>query len=242
MADCDWLSLEGRIITLLDRRVESVHVDVNDLANPRFVHRWRLTCVSRHPRSNCSRPATMIRNSVPRGRKAMPKKKTSSSQSLDEGRHPTTQSLFEGENARGGSRESDEANRGCGPAKGEDDRNWSRSSPLRIATHRSTSPKSGGPLDAPVYPGGLRFARPAIKAVEDAVLTLATRLEQIENMVHPTQEVNSPRVAAVRPRVSARPGPADRGPAPARLDGVSLRSPSGGLSASWRSAAAWRIA
>jgi hypothetical protein len=27
-----------------------------------------------------------------------------------------------------------EANRGCGPAKGEDDRNWSRSSPLRIVT------------------------------------------------------------------------------------------------------------
>ena len=32
-------------------------------------------------------------------------------------------------------------------------------------------------------------------------LTLASRLEQIENMVHSTQEVNSPRVAAVRPRV-----------------------------------------
>ena len=42
MADCDWLTLEGRIIALLNRRVESVHVDVNDFANPPFVHLWRL--------------------------------------------------------------------------------------------------------------------------------------------------------------------------------------------------------
>jgi UDP-N-acetylmuramyl tripeptide synthase len=41
MADCDWLTLEGRIVALLDRRVEGVHVDVNDLANPPFVHLWR---------------------------------------------------------------------------------------------------------------------------------------------------------------------------------------------------------
>jgi hypothetical protein len=34
MADRHWLTLEGRIVALLDRRVESVHVDVNDLANP----------------------------------------------------------------------------------------------------------------------------------------------------------------------------------------------------------------
>jgi len=40
MADCDWLTLEGRIVALLDRRVESVHVDVNDLANSSFIHRW----------------------------------------------------------------------------------------------------------------------------------------------------------------------------------------------------------
>jgi hypothetical protein len=71
---------------------------------------------------------------------------------------------------------------GGGPAKDEDDRNWSRSSPLRIATH-DDSPNSGGLLDAPVYPGGLRFARPAIKAVEDAVLTLATGPEQSDR--HP---------------------------------------------------------
>jgi hypothetical protein len=42
MADCDWLTLQGRIIALLDRRVESVHVDVNDLANPTLVHLRRL--------------------------------------------------------------------------------------------------------------------------------------------------------------------------------------------------------
>jgi hypothetical protein len=163
------------------------------------------------------------------------------SQSLDEGRCAATQSLFEGENACGGRCESDEANRGGGPAKGEDDRNWSRSSPLRIATH-GDPPKSGGLLDAPVYSGRLRFAPLTVKAGEDALLTLESKLEQIENMVHSTQEVNFTRVAAVRPRVSARPGPADRGPAPARLDGASFRSPSGGLSASWRSAAARRIA
>ena len=33
-------------------------------------------------------------------------------------------------------------------------------------------------------------------------------------MLHPTREVNSTRVAAVRPRVFARPSPANRGPAP----------------------------
>src|ERR1700677_97111 len=179
MADCDWPTPEGRIITLLDRRVESVHVDVNDLANSPFVHLWRLTCVSRHLQSNRSRPATMPRTLAPRGRrKHDAEKEDSRSQSLDEGRRAATQSLFEGENACGGRCESNEANRGCSPAKGEDDRDWSRSSPLRIATHND-SPKSGGPLDAPVYPGGVRFARPAIKAVEDAVLTLATKLEQI---------------------------------------------------------------
>jgi hypothetical protein len=42
MADCDWLTLQGQIIALLDRRVESVHVDVNDFANPLFIHLWRL--------------------------------------------------------------------------------------------------------------------------------------------------------------------------------------------------------
>ena len=184
----------------------------------------------------------MLRNSIPQGRsKRYAEKEDSRSQSLDEGRHPATQSLFEGENACGGSRESNEANRGCSPAKGEDDRNWSRSSPLRIATH-DDSPKSGGPLDAPVYPGGVRFARPAIKAVEDAVLTLAPKVEQIENMLYPTREVNSPRAAAIRHRVSARPGPADRRPAPARLCGTAIRSSCGRLSTPRRGAAAWRIA
>jgi hypothetical protein len=76
MTHRDWLTLEGRIVALLDRRVESVHVDVNDLANSPFVHLGRLTRVSRHPQSNRSRPATMIRTSVPQGRTAMPKKKT----------------------------------------------------------------------------------------------------------------------------------------------------------------------
>jgi hypothetical protein len=41
MADCDWLTLEVRIVALLDRRVEIVHVDVNDLTNPPFVHLLR---------------------------------------------------------------------------------------------------------------------------------------------------------------------------------------------------------
>ena len=65
-----------------------------------------------------------------------------------------------------------------------------RSSPLRIATHDG-SPKSGGPLSAFVYPGGLRFALAAIEVVGDADLTLTSRQEQIENMLHPTREVNS---------------------------------------------------
>jgi hypothetical protein len=38
MADCDWLILKIRIVALLDRHVESVHVDVSDLANPPFIH------------------------------------------------------------------------------------------------------------------------------------------------------------------------------------------------------------
>jgi hypothetical protein len=38
MADGDWLTLQARIVALLERRVESVHVDVNDLADPTFVH------------------------------------------------------------------------------------------------------------------------------------------------------------------------------------------------------------
>jgi pentose-5-phosphate-3-epimerase len=42
MPDCDWLTLESRIVALLDRRVESVHVDVNDLAISPFVHLRRL--------------------------------------------------------------------------------------------------------------------------------------------------------------------------------------------------------
>jgi hypothetical protein len=44
-------------------------------------------------------------------------------------------------------------------------------------------------------------------------------------MLHLTREVNSPRAAVIRHRISARPGPADRGPAPARHAVVTLRSP-----------------
>jgi hypothetical protein len=75
-----------------------------------------------------------------------------------------------------------------------------------------------------------------------ADLTLTTRQEQIENILHPTREVNSTRVAAVRPRFSARPGPANRRPAPARNTVVTLRCRRGGRSASRRGAAARRIA
>jgi len=32
MADCDRTASQGRIIALLDRRVEGVHVDVDDFA------------------------------------------------------------------------------------------------------------------------------------------------------------------------------------------------------------------
>ena len=67
-------------------------------------------------------------------------------------------------------------------------------------------------------------------------MTLTTRPEQIENMFHRTREVNSTRVAAVRPRVSARPGPPNRGPAPARhaivtfgVAAVDARLPGGAL-------------
>ena len=121
---------------------------------------------------------------------------------MDEGRRAATQSLFEGENACGGRCESNEANRGGGPAKGEDDRNWSRSPALRIATHDG-SPKSGGPLGASVCAAAFDFAQRALRPSGMRGLTLASRPEQIENMLHPTREVNSPRVAAVRPRVSA---------------------------------------
>ena len=105
-----------------------------------------------------------------------------------------------------------------------------------------TSPKSGGPLGASVYPGGLRFAGPAIKAVKDADLTLEGRLEQIENMLHPTQEVNSTRVAAVRPRVLRAQVQQIEGQHRRAFAALPFGVPAGGLSASWRSAAAWRIA
>jgi glycogen debranching enzyme len=38
-AGCHWLALEGRIVALLHRRIKRVHIDVDDLANPPFVHR-----------------------------------------------------------------------------------------------------------------------------------------------------------------------------------------------------------
>src|SRR5271168_4224332 len=38
IADCHWFTLKGRIVALLYRRVECVHADVDDLANPPFVH------------------------------------------------------------------------------------------------------------------------------------------------------------------------------------------------------------
>src|SRR5580693_8318878 len=93
-----------------------------------------------------------------------------------------TQSPSEGEDACSGSREGDETNRSGGPAKGEDNRHWSWSSSLRAVTMMG-SPKSGGSLSASVYPGGFRFA--AYGGVGDADLTLTTRQEQIENMLHP---------------------------------------------------------
>jgi len=39
VADRDGPTLEGGIVALLDRRIEGVHVDVDDLANPPLVHR-----------------------------------------------------------------------------------------------------------------------------------------------------------------------------------------------------------
>jgi hypothetical protein len=53
---------------------------------------------------------------------------------VDKRRHAVTQSPFEIEDACGGGREGDEANRGGGPAKGEDNRHRSWSSPLRTLT------------------------------------------------------------------------------------------------------------
>ena len=42
------LTLEGRIIALLDRRIERVHVDMDDLAHSSFLHRrmWYLVTKS----------------------------------------------------------------------------------------------------------------------------------------------------------------------------------------------------
>jgi hypothetical protein len=156
---------------------------------------------------------------------------------LDQRRRTATQNPFEGEDARSGGRESDEANGGCCPAKGQDDRHWSWSSPLRIVTMMG-SPKCGGSLRAFTYPG--RLARAVIKPLGMQDSTLTTRREQIGNKLHPTREVDSTRVAAVRPRVSARSGPANRRPAPARNTVVTLRCRRGGRSASRRGATARR--
>jgi hypothetical protein len=38
IADRHRLALESRIVALLHRRIERIHVDVDDLANPPFVH------------------------------------------------------------------------------------------------------------------------------------------------------------------------------------------------------------
>src|SRR3984885_13292518 len=48
IADRHRPALQGRIITLLDRRIERVHVDMDDLANRPFVHRrmWYLVTKS----------------------------------------------------------------------------------------------------------------------------------------------------------------------------------------------------
>ena len=48
IADRHRLAFEGRIVALFDRRIERVHVDVDDLAHPPFVHRrmWYLTTKS----------------------------------------------------------------------------------------------------------------------------------------------------------------------------------------------------
>jgi hypothetical protein len=52
--------------------------------------------------------------------------------------------------------------------------------------HYDGSPKSGGPLSASIYPGGLRFALAAIEVVGDADLTLTLLL--------PARESKRPRV------------------------------------------------
>ena len=48
IADRHRLTLESRIVTLFNGRIKGVHVDVDDLANPPFVHwrMWRLTTKS----------------------------------------------------------------------------------------------------------------------------------------------------------------------------------------------------
>jgi hypothetical protein len=85
---------------------------------------------------------------------------------------------------------------------------------------------------------GLRFTPAGITVVWGCRLDSHDSPEQIENMLHPTREVNSPRVAAVRPRVFARPGPSNRGPAPAHNTVVALWCRHGGRSAPRRGAAA----
>jgi hypothetical protein len=60
--------------------------------------------------------------------------------------------------------------------------------------------------------------RPSICLFGHQAVRMQTSLsrEQIENMLHPPREVNSTLADSVRPRVFARPGLVDRGPAPAR--------------------------
>ena len=64
----------------------------------------------------------------------MPKKKTPVRNPWTKDDIRATQSPFENEDTCGGGREGDEANRGGGPAKGEDNRHRSWSSPLRTLT------------------------------------------------------------------------------------------------------------
>jgi hypothetical protein len=74
-------------------------------------------------------------------------KEGSCSQSMDQRGSPATQSPFEKEDTCGGGREGDETNRGGGSAKGEDNRHWSWSSPLRTLALQATCNKGG------VFPG-----------------------------------------------------------------------------------------
>jgi hypothetical protein len=62
---------------------------------------------------------------------AMPKKKTPVRNPWTKEDLRQLKAPFKNKDPRGGGREGDETNRGGGPAKGEDNRRWSWSSPLK---------------------------------------------------------------------------------------------------------------